>query len=453
MTEVQDKEIQAKKPVELVPGVREKKDFLAEKFAQLVEEHCAKPHIQWLFGEHWQNREIHNGGFSPYPETLEAGGVLATADVLYSLLVPINEKEYQKTVKTLEKMRIKKYWQEPAGVVGESTVFRDVLAKTTPLSSDVRQAIEFLLEANPEDQDGGFPPLADTFWIKEVSFSDATSAGVRGLLASLDFIRTQPEKIRKGLEEKIRQRLTNAVNWILENKRERGNGTYWSLTKYHKEGYVFGTVLALSALSDYLDHFSEDPRIAEIKKTRDGGIVYLMDLFAEHGFLPFSEKATQKEPPSLTNTALALEVFWQFLKRDEKIEGVNMKQLEGVCKAQTKQLERYALEKRVREEDDELDLRKLQKSKCPYVPEFYPVPRGVRSAILSLVLTAYTKEELSQSEYFYREMGLLAKRISELEKAQVPFEGIVKRAGREVSTSVIAGNLSVFRKLVAKAKQ
>jgi len=260
--------------------------------------------ILWLF----QNQRV-EGGFSPYPTTIEPSGTLATADAITAITLKVGTN-----------------LQSLSGFLHQQQVV-DALGSRKTLYERLVDAIAYLANVhNALYPDGGFPPVGDIFYLREASFADATADAILALLSSWEFLRATarpapvPEdfnalKDANALIETIEKRVIAAVEWIYEHRKEHKQGIYWTTSGYHIDtpGRVFPTWLCCLALDVYLirvnSGFPTSGKLSleELVRIRDGSVKWLLHMISNEGFLPFSTAAP--EEASFTNTSAVLRML------------------------------------------------------------------------------------------------------------------------------------------------
>lgn len=178
-----------------------------------------------------------DGGIPVFPGTLLDNGLIATAELLYSILEYKEYFDFSENIKKHSDSRMHNYDYEP-------------------MRKSVRKGLEFLLE-NQSDN-GGFPPLADVFWITK-DFTEATASAILTLskgLKNLDVLLELKEDGSKvGWEKRIKDPLERSYARLLDTRRENKEECYWNTGEDPEFGEkrLFSTIMAGKALNEYLD--------------------------------------------------------------------------------------------------------------------------------------------------------------------------------------------------------
>ncbi|MCD6575812.1 MAG: hypothetical protein J7K73_01480 [Nanoarchaeota archaeon] len=225
--------------------------------------------LEWLVNQQYiKEGDFHSGGFSPYPEVINASGTISTALALRALI---------------------KY--------NESGIYDDAIKRGIDflLRSQI-DATENIPATHPpyHQDDGGFPPMGDLELIIEVSSPEATAEAIKALRRYSIEVFSESSRI-----ESIKARIRRAENHLLFDE-------YW----YHgiKENvHEFLSCLEVLRHSrlvniDYID----------LKSFLDTQVNKIINLFEEQGYLPF--KFSKKDEISITNSVIGLELLERYPK-------------------------------------------------------------------------------------------------------------------------------------------
>jgi hypothetical protein len=355
-----------------------------------------------------------DGGFSPYPSVIEPLGTLGTADALLAL---VNEHlEYTPLYVEFLNTEVVGYWKQSRSV-------RERILAAIDLLIDIR-SVRFEDGQIPHEH-GGYPPIGDVFYLREACFTDATADAILALLAAWSFLRaeaphsadparSQNEKVRP---QRIQSRVKEAIEYLA--KEARGEGTVgqhskvcWTNSEYHSDlpGHVFCTWLAVLALDVYLGRVQESKfplpdriETVELERLRDGGIVWLAEIFAGQAFEHMPFNAGSKDRVSVTNTAATLRI----LKKSPSL-------VESTLKMEPDDFARKGkewLDERIKEasatETDEIDLEPIQRH-APWILTRYEATYATRQAVLRAYLDFFGKDVKSEAAFAAALDGLLA---------------------------------------------
>lgn len=238
--------------------------------------------IRWLEKVQIKEDPFHRGGFPPYPEIFKSAGTLTTADVITSL--------------------------QRAGIDKKQLT---------------NEGIDFLLRAQIKDnkkyhsQNGGFPPMGDFEFIRNIAFTDSTADAVLALLSTYpQRQRTITESIESGISwllncfKKFKEERNALPTYIIEEKDLIGPRRY------------FPTMLTGISFLTYVDYCRV--RRGVRKKINDNVETLVANTYrmlSEKGYAPFN---AENDKPSITNTILAIEFMRIYLKnkknKDEAYE-------------------------------------------------------------------------------------------------------------------------------------
>jgi len=239
------------------------------------------------------------GGFSPYPISRNSAGVIATSDVITSLLLLLKEIEFdQNFKKEILEMKVK----------NKTLIERIGMATNFILNS---QILDYDYE---EEQRGGFPPKGDIYNICTIAFSDSTATAVLALLHVLNNMEEYKIVLRKQgggeiTKEELKERISLGINWLIRNfNSDNLLPTYISKKESSIEKRLFP--LIFTGLSFFVAVTEkEEIKDKETITTKLEEIVNILgNLIKENGYVPFN--LNEKESPSFFNTFTALQLLW-----------------------------------------------------------------------------------------------------------------------------------------------
>jgi len=243
--------------------------------------------LKWLANQQYKiEGDFHNGGFSPYPETIKAGGVISTALALQALMKYNEGGRYNDVIKR-----------------GIDFLLRSQIDATKYMPRFISWCYH--------QEDGGFPPIGDLELITEISSPEATAEAIKTLRKYV-LLSEQP------VIESIRARIRRAENHLLFD------GYWCSPCKSPRD--VHQHLSCLEVLKDIYGEFTHFKCI-DLRTFYDTEMDQIIYLFEKQGYLPF--KFSEKDKISITNSVLGLKLLstWECARRDIRRYRENLKDI------------------------------------------------------------------------------------------------------------------------------